>query len=148
MEKAKRCFCLVVPVVFLLCLAHPAMAAKGRGAFRGSSFKAQGSLAQVPSAVGKQSPGGGSYVVPGAKAERTVDGKYYLDFKAAPLINVLNVLSNLSGINFVAGTEVAERPVNMTLDNVGLEDVLQAIAYGCNVNYDFLPGRNIYLFRA
>ncbi|MDD5225884.1 MAG: secretin N-terminal domain-containing protein, partial [Candidatus Omnitrophica bacterium] len=57
-------------------------------------------------------------------------------------------LSNLSGINFVAGTEVAERPVNMTLDNVGLEDVLQAIAYGCNVNYDFLPGRNIYLFRA
>ncbi len=83
-----------------------------------------------------------------SKAERTEEGKYYLDFKAASLINVLNVLSNLSGINFIAGTEVADRPVNMTLDNVVLEDVLQAIAYGCNVTYDFIPGRNIYLFRA
>jgi type IV pilus assembly protein PilQ len=82
------------------------------------------------------------------KAERTEEGKYYLDFKAAALINVLNVLSNLSGINFIAGTEVADRPVNMTLDNVILEDVLQAISYGCNVTYDFIPGRNIYLFRA
>lgn len=83
-----------------------------------------------------------------AKAERTPEGKYYLDFKAASLINVLNVLSNLSGINFVAGREVADREVNMTLDNVNLEDALQAISHGCNVSYDFLPGRNIYLFRA
>jgi len=82
------------------------------------------------------------------KAEKTEDGKYYLDFKSASLINVLNVLSNLSRINFIAGTEVAERQVSMTLDNVVLEDVLQAISYGCNVSYDFLPGRNIYLFRA
>ena len=82
------------------------------------------------------------------KVEKTPDGKYYLDFKAASLINVLNVLSNLSGINFVAGREVSDRQVNMTLDNVTLEDALQAIAHGCNVSYDFLPGRNIYLFRA
>lgn len=82
------------------------------------------------------------------QAERTLDGKYYLDFKAASLINVLNVLSNLSGINFVAGREVADRQVNMTLDNVSLEDVLESITNSCNVTYELLSGRNIYLFRA
>jgi len=82
------------------------------------------------------------------KVGKTAEGKYYLDFKAASLINVLNVLSNLSGINFVAGPEVSDRKVNMTLDNVSLEDVLQSISSGSNVSYDALPGRNIYLFRA
>jgi type II secretory pathway component GspD/PulD (secretin) len=82
------------------------------------------------------------------KVEKTAAGRYYLDFKAASLINVLNVLSSLSGINFVAGPEVADRKVNMTLDNVSLEDVLQSISSGSNVSYDSLPGRNIYLFRA
>ncbi len=103
---------------------------------------------------GAPSAGPGSATVPPAavaldlKAERAESGKYYLDFKAATLINALNVLSNLSGINFVAGREVADRQVNMTLDNVDLEDVLESLANGCNVTYEFLPGRNIYLFRA
>lgn len=84
----------------------------------------------------------------GVKVERTATGRYYLDFKAATLINVLSVISSLSGINFIAGKEVGERQVNMTLDNVSLDDALQALRHGCNVNYDFIPGRNIYLFRA
>ncbi|MBU9888436.1 MAG: hypothetical protein KTQ49_01025 [Candidatus Omnitrophica bacterium] len=84
----------------------------------------------------------------GVKIERTEEGKYYLDFKGATLINVLSVISSLSGINFIAGKEVGERQVNMTLDNVSLEDALQALRHGCNVNYDLVPGRNIYLFRA
>ncbi len=82
------------------------------------------------------------------QVEQTGDGKFYLNFKNATLINVLNVLSELSTINFVAGKEIADRPINMTLDNVSLEDVLDAIARGSNVNYEFIPGRNIYLFRA
>lgn len=84
----------------------------------------------------------------GAKVEKMPDGKFYLDFKDSSLINVLNVIASLSGINFIAGKEVADRMVNMTLDGVSLEDALQAISQGCNVSYDFLPGRNIYLFRA
>jgi len=82
------------------------------------------------------------------RVERTAEKKYDLDFKSASLINVLNVLSNLSGMNFVAGREVADRQVNMTLDKAGLDDVLQSLAYGCNVTYDFIPGKNIYVFRA
>ena len=85
---------------------------------------------------------------PKVQVERTEAGKFFLDFKAAPLINVLNVIASLSGINFVAGKEVAGREINMTLDNVSLEDALQAISYGSNVSYDFLPERSIYLFRA
>ncbi|HRY85910.1 MAG TPA: secretin N-terminal domain-containing protein [Candidatus Omnitrophota bacterium] len=36
----------------------------------------------------------------------------------------------------------------MTLDNVTLDDVLDALSNSCNVTYDMMPGRNIYLFRA
>ena len=85
---------------------------------------------------------------PEVKVERTPDGKYFLDFKAASLINVLNVLSSLSGINFVAGAEVSNRQVNLTLDDVTLDDVLLAISLGCNVTYDAIPGRDIFVFRA
>src|SRR3989338_5016505 len=72
----------------------------------------------------------------------------YLDFKGASLINVLIILSELTGINFVAGKEIAAREVNMVLDNVRLEDALEAIAQGSNVLYEFIPNRKIYLFRA
>ncbi len=140
MKKANQFFSRSVLVVFLLglCLSHPVMAED-----RGASPEAP-----VSPVMGQSDPWGTSPAAPKPKVERTMEGKYYLDFKAAALINVLNVLSNLSGINFIAGTEVAQRQVSMTLDNVTLEDVLQAIAYGCNVSYDFLPGKNIYLFRA
>ncbi len=74
--------------------------------------------------------------------------RLYLDFKGASLLNVLVILSELSGINFVAGKEVAGREVNMVLDDVVLEDVLEAISKGTNVTYDYIPNRNIYLFRA
>ena len=76
------------------------------------------------------------------------NNRLYLDFKGASLINVLMVLSELSGINFVAGKEVANREVNMVLDNVVLEDALDAIGRGSNVSYDYFPNRNLYLFRA
>lgn len=74
--------------------------------------------------------------------------RFYFDFKSTKLIQVLTVLSQLSGINFVAGKEVADREVNMVLDNVTLEDTLEAISRGSNVVYDFIPKKNIYLFRA
>ncbi|MBI1977433.1 MAG: hypothetical protein HYS55_01620 [Candidatus Omnitrophica bacterium] len=76
------------------------------------------------------------------------DDKLYLDFKGASLINVLIVLSELSGINFVAGKEVANREVNMVLDGVTIDDALDAIGRGSNVAYDYLTHRNLYLFRA
>ncbi len=85
---------------------------------------------------------------PRVNVERSEDGEYFLDFKSASLINVLNVLASLSGINFVAGKEVADRQVNMTLDRVSLEEALQAISHGCNVSYNYLPSSNIYLFRS
>jgi len=145
MKKANPLFSRSVLAVFLLslCFSHPAMAEDV-----GASTGAPVSPAPEAPSVGQPVPVGTAPAAPEVKVERTTDGKYYLDFKSASLINVLNVLSNLSGINFIAGTEVAERQVSMTLDNVVLEDVLQAIAYGCNVSYDFLPGRKIYLFRA
>ena len=136
-----------------LCLSHPGMAEDTAASLEAPLSPAMDSPVTEPSfpdspVLEPSFPEETVPVVPKPKAERTEDGKYYLEFKDASLLNVLNVLSNLSGINFIAGTEVSDRKVSMTLDNVVLEDVLQAVAYGCNVNYDFIPGRNIYLFRA
>lgn len=81
-------------------------------------------------------------------AQEGLTNRFYFDFKSTKLIQVLTILSKLSGINFVAGKEVAEREVNMILDGVTLEDTLEAISRGSNVVYDFIPKKNIYLFRA
>jgi len=144
MKKIDQFFSRSLLAVFLMCLfSNPLMAEGLDASLEGVVSSSSDALVVEPSTPETTVP-----VEPEPKVERTDDGKYYLDFKSAALINVLNVLSNLSGINFIAGTEVAERQVSMTLDNVVLEDVLQALAYGCNVSYDFIPGRNIYLFRA
>ncbi len=74
--------------------------------------------------------------------------KLHLDFKGAKLMSVLRVLAGLTGMNFVAGKEVADREVNLLLDGVNLENSLDAIAQGSNITYEFIPGKNIYLFRA
>ena len=113
-----------------------------------SGVTAGNPAATVPQASRLQGTSKSQGTTPKLKIERTPDGKFFLDFKGAPLINVLNVLSSLSGINFVAGKEVAERQVNMTLDNASLEDALQSIALGSNVTYEYLKDRKIYLFRA
>jgi len=82
------------------------------------------------------------------KATQDESGALYLDFKGTQLINVLNSLSEISKINFVAGKEIASREVNLTLDGVSLEQALQAIAQGSNVTYAYLPDTNIIMFRA
>ena len=150
MKKMKQSLCEVVFFIFALCLCLPhSLKAENMGSLTAAPVPSVAGTSNAPDVSSGDLPAGVSG--PASKTtrvERTADGKYYLDFKAAPLINVLNVLSNLSGINFVAGREVSERQVSMTLDNVTLEDALQAIAHGCNISYDFLPGRNIYLFRA
>lgn len=117
------------------------------------SFSGSGFGADSPAAAGALTPSPQDPSQPVAEdttrlnIERMPDGKFFLDFKDAPLINVLNVIASLSGINFVAGKELAKRQVNMTLDNITLYDALEALALGCNITYEYLPGRNIYLFR-
>ncbi len=83
-----------------------------------------------------------------AKVEQDANGALYLDFKGATLMNVLSSLSQISNVNFVAGSEIAKREVNMSLDGVTLEQALQAISNGSNVTYAFLPESNIIMFRA
>lgn len=89
-----------------------------------------------------------TFPVPLTSAQDAPTNTLYLDFKKASLLNVLTILSELTGINFMAGKEVAGREVNMVLDGVTLDDALEALTSGTNVRYDFLPSRNIYLFRA
>lgn len=74
--------------------------------------------------------------------------EYFFDFKKTKVIHVLGVLSELTGMNFVAGSEIADREVTMLLDRVSLEDVLEALSRGSNISYEYVPERRMYLFRA
>lgn len=82
------------------------------------------------------------------QASKDENGALFLNFKGATLINVLDSLSELSQINFVAGSEIAQREVNMNLGGVTLEQALQALSTGSNVTYDYIAESNIILFRA
>ncbi|MFZ5802584.1 MAG: type II secretion system protein GspD [Candidatus Omnitrophota bacterium] len=84
----------------------------------------------------------------GIEVQKTGTGLMNLDFKGAALINVLGALSEVSGMNFVAGQEIADRKVNMSLDNIDLEKTLNALSRGCNVTFEYIPQTKIYLFRA
>ncbi len=81
-------------------------------------------------------------------ATATGPNEFYFDFKNTKVIQVLALLSEMTGMNFVAGKEIADREVNMLLDNASLEDVLEALSRGSNISYEYIPERKMYLFRA
>ena len=83
--------------------------------------------------------------VEGLGIEASVDenGALSLNYKGASLINVLDSLSEVSKINFVAGSEIAKREVNMSLEGVTLDQALQSISNGSNVTYDYIAESNI-----
>src|SRR5262245_48887170 len=72
--------------------------------------------------------------------EKTVS----LDFQGAPLPTVLKILSQQTGMNFVAADTVASKTINVYLDNVGVWDALEHILRINNLTYEVEPGSNIF----
>jgi len=70
-----------------------------------------------------------------------------MDFRSAPLNDVLKVFSQQSGMNFIASTDVSTIMVNLYLDKVPVEEALERILSANNLTYEIKPGSNIFVVK-
>ncbi len=70
-----------------------------------------------------------------------------MDFKDAQLSDVLKILSQQSGMNFIASQEVSGRTISIYLDQVPVEEAVERILSGNALTYELKPGSNIFVVR-
>ncbi len=70
-----------------------------------------------------------------------------MDFKNANLSDVLKILSQQAGINFIASEEISGKTVNVYLDQVSVEEALERILLANNFAYELKPDSNIFLVK-
>ncbi|MGE4358196.1 MAG: secretin N-terminal domain-containing protein [Candidatus Omnitrophota bacterium] len=70
-----------------------------------------------------------------------------MDYKEASLKDVLKILSQQSGLNFVASHEIEDRKITLYFENVSVEDALNTILRANNLTYEQPPGSNIIVIQ-
>lgn len=70
-----------------------------------------------------------------------------LDLEDARLINVLKMLSQQTGINFVSTEAVRERKLTLYLEDVPLKEALDVIFDANNLAYVYEPAANIFVIK-
>src|SRR3989338_1562378 len=70
-----------------------------------------------------------------------------MDFKDAQLTDVLKILSQQSGMNFIASQEISGRTISIYLDEVPIEEAMERILFGNALSYELKPGSNIFVVR-
>ncbi len=70
-----------------------------------------------------------------------------MDFKDAALIDVLKILSQQSGLNFVGSQEVANRRITLFLNNVPVEEALERILSANGLMYELESGSGIFIVK-
>lgn len=95
--------------------------------------------------------------LPGMDARGATDIEDYLygaeektismDFKNAQLNDVLKILSQQSGMNFIASSEISGKMVNIYLDRVSVDEALERILSANHLAYELKPGSNIFVVK-
>ncbi len=70
-----------------------------------------------------------------------------MDFKDAALIDVLKILSQQSGLNFISSQEVAGKRVTLFLNNVPVEEALERILTANGLTYEIASGSGIFIVK-
>ena len=83
----------------------------------------------------------GDYIV--AQADKVIS----LDLEGANLVDVLKMLSQQTGLNFVSTEVVKNRELTLYVDNVLLKDAMDIIFKANNLTYDFYPESNIFVVK-
>jgi len=73
--------------------------------------------------------------------------KISLDLQNAPLLSILKIFSQQSGLNFVATSNIENQPVTLYLDNVSVRDALDKILFINNLGYELEEESNIFIIR-
>ncbi|MFH1459826.1 MAG: hypothetical protein ABIG64_05575 [Candidatus Omnitrophota bacterium] len=79
--------------------------------------------------------------------EEIQEGLVSLDFKDANLKDVLKVFSQQSGLNFVAAKSIEDRQITLYMNDVLVEDALNALLDSNNLGIYQSPGSNILIVR-
>ena len=83
------------------------------------------------------------YLYPSGQEAKTIS----MDFKDAQLNDALKILSQQSGMNFIASQEVSGKTLSIYLDKVPIEEALERILSSNNLTYEIKPGSNIFIVR-
>jgi type IV pilus assembly protein PilQ len=104
-------------------------------------FAALLALAAVPAAVAQTT------TVQGSSDEGSVvkSQRISLNLQDVTLGNVLKVMTQKSGINFLIGSDLVGKSINVYLEDVLVEDALAAIMRANGLWYTRLKGTNIYV---
>lgn len=73
--------------------------------------------------------------------------KISMDFVNADLVSVLKIFSQQSGLNFITDNTIANRTVNLYLDQVPVEEALERILTANGLTYELRPGSNIFIVK-
>lgn len=83
----------------------------------------------------------GGYLISTAKK------KISMDLENASLVDVLKVLSQQTGLNFVSSEAVSNRKLTLYLDKVPLKSAMDTIFLANNLSYDFYPESQIFIVK-
>ena len=81
------------------------------------------------------------YLYPSSPEIKTIS----MDFKDAQLNDVLKILSQQSGMNFIASQEISGRTISIYLDKVPVQEAMERILFGNALTYELKPGSNIFV---
>ncbi len=77
----------------------------------------------------------------------SVEKNISMDLEGADLVDVLKVLSQQTGINFVSSEAVKNRKITLYLDKVPLKDAMDTIFKANNLSYVFNPDSSIFIIK-
>lgn len=71
-----------------------------------------------------------------------------MDFREAPLNDVLKIFSQQSGLNFIASSNIADKQITLFLDKVPVEEALEKILSANNLTYEIQADSNIFVVKS
>jgi len=71
-----------------------------------------------------------------------------MDFRGAPMSDVLKIFSKQSGMNFIATNDVSAKQVTLYLEDVPMEEALELILEANGLTYELQPGSDVFLVKA
>ncbi len=83
----------------------------------------------------------GDYLI--AKSKRKIS----MDLREVSLIDLLKVLSQQSGLNFICTEAVKNRKLSLYIENAPLKEAMNVIFKANNLSYDYYPRANIFIVK-
>lgn len=77
------------------------------------------------------------------KTKKTIS----VDFQGVALVNLLKVISQQSGLNFVTTEAVQERKITLYIEDVPLKKAMDVIFTANNLAYEYYPQANIFVVK-